>query len=235
MMRTRFVLAAALVCGCLALATAQGNESHHDLPDAPDGGVSLGLCKYVPAKGNSTCAVSFKSAAAISAWALHVHVGNTTDGDTVKGVIYGGQATADGMAVGSAGGHFSALFPGSPNASSPQTMPPQAKEHVLAQIKVAQPTGANATKVTNICIHGADFYNATGHIMDVEINGSSLCAEGGSEEGSSSWFNAGVLFLILFGVVVVLAGGYFGFTWFKKRQAAKRHAANVYGYNQENI
>ena len=77
--------AAALVCGCLALASAQGNESHHDLPDAPDGGVSLGLCKYVPAKGNSTCAVSFKSAAAISAWALHVHVGNTTDGDSESG------------------------------------------------------------------------------------------------------------------------------------------------------
>ena len=52
----------------------------------------------------------------------------------VKGVIYGGQATADGMAVGSAGGHFSALFPGSPNASSPQTMPPLAAYELNGRI-----------------------------------------------------------------------------------------------------
>uniref|UniRef100_A0A7S3UFS0 DOMON domain-containing protein n=2 Tax=Viridiplantae TaxID=33090 RepID=A0A7S3UFS0_9CHLO len=229
-------LAVVIACGCAALASAQqGNESHHDLPDAPEGGVSLGLCKYVPAKGNSTCAVSFKSAAAISSWKMHVHVGNTTAGEVVKGIIYGGQATADGMAVGIADGEYlSAIFPGNPNETSTPSMPPQAKEHVLAQIKVTQPTGANATLVKHLCIHHADFFNSTGGEMEVKINASSLCQEEEDEE-SSSWFTAGRLFIILLIIVVVLAGGYFGFTYFKKRQAAKRHAANVYGYNQENI
>lgn len=268
-------LAVVIACGCAALASAQqGNESHHDLPDAPEGGVSLGLCKYVPAKGNSTCAVSFKSAAAISSWKMHVHVGNTTAGEgapggpsrvrrkcifvsafrrepffadtsliclahftiaVVKGIIYGGQATADGMAVGIADGEYlSAIFPGNPNETSTPSMPPQAKEHVLAQIKVTQPTGANATLVKHLCIHHADFFNSTDGEMEVKINASSLCQEEEDEE-SSSWFTAGRLFIILLVIVVVLAGGYFGFTYFKKRQAAKRHAANVYGYSQENI